>query len=77
MTIFIPDDLRPHVESDTCGRCRKKFQRGDRLTTAFIFDRRGLNPLNLGNTGAMLNEEFELVHIDCHDPLLKKGLSDV
>lgn len=71
------DDLRPHVNSEYCGKCRKKFEAGDRVTTAFIFAKRGVNPLNLGNTGVFLTEEFELVHIDCRDPQLKRGLLDV
>lgn len=70
------DDTHPHVSSEICGKCRKAFQRGDRIVTAFIFDRRGLNPLNLGNSGVLLHEEFELVHVDCRDPSLTKGLLD-
>lgn len=71
---YVPEDDRPHVDTHICGRCRKPFGKGDRITQALIFDRRGLNPSNLGNTGAFLQEEFEFVHIDCRDPLLKKGL---
>lgn len=69
-------DDRPHVDSDICGKCRKKFERGHRLTQAYIFERRGVNPRNLGNTGTYLQAEFELIHVDCRDPFLKKGLKD-
>ena len=71
---YSPEDDRPHVDSWVCGKCRKEFSRGHRVTTAYIFEKRGLNPNNLGNTGALLYAEFELVHVDCHDPFLKKGL---
>ncbi len=64
----------PHVEGDTCGKCRKKFKQGHRLTQAHIFDRRDVNPQNLVEVGIMLFEQFELVHVDCRDPFLVKGL---
>jgi hypothetical protein len=71
--IYTHEDERPHVDPHICGKCRKPFVKGDRVTQAYIFSHRGVNPLNLGNTGAHLFEEYELVHIDCTDPLLKKG----
>lgn len=71
---FTPDDLNPHVHSDTCGKCRKKFQQGERVVSAYIVDRVGPNTANLGQRGIYLFEEYELVHVDCTDTLLKKGL---
>ena len=65
---------RPTADPTTCGKCRKKLQPGDRITQAFIIDRVGVNPNNLASLGAYLHEEFELVHIDCHDPDLAKGI---
>lgn len=67
----------PRVQAHTCGRCRKDFKKGDRVCQAWIFDRKGVNPQNLGAIGAYLHEEFELVHIDCRDTDLSKGLRDV
>jgi len=64
----------PTVDSTTCGRCRKRFEQGDRVTQAFIIDHVGVHPLNLASLGAFFLEEFELVHIDCRDPDLTKGV---
>ena len=72
--IFNSDDDRPHVDTNVCGKCRKEFKRGNRVGPAYIFEGKGINPLNLGNSGVHLFAEFELVHIDCNDPFLKKGL---
>lgn len=75
MSILInTEDCKPHVATHVCGKCRKPFEQGHRICSAHIFDRRGANPANLGNVGAFIFEEFEFVHIDCHDPFLKKGL---
>lgn len=70
-----PDDLSPHVGSDTCGRCRKPLLPGQRVFPAYIVLRKGLNPTNLREKGVMLTGEYEMVHADCHDPYLKKGLT--
>ena len=77
MSSYSPEDNHPHVDTDVCGKCRKPFDKGHRITHAFIFERAGLNPNNLGNKGAFLFEEFEFVHVDCNDPFLKKGLIHV
>ena len=71
---YAPEDDRPHVDTDVCGLCRKKVTKGHRVSVAHIIDRKGLNPLNLGQPGIFLKEEYEFVHINCHDPYLKKGL---
>lgn len=62
------------VDSSTCGRCRKQFQKGDRVAQAFIIDRVGVHPTNMAEIGAYFHAEFELVHIDCRDPDLTKGV---
>ena len=70
----LPEDRLPHVDTHICGKCRKPFEPGARVLNAYIFHSVGVNPLNLGNKGVLLHEDFELVHVDCRDPLLKKGL---
>jgi hypothetical protein len=57
-----------------CGKCRRKFNPGDRVTQAFIIDYVGVHPQNLAELGAYLNQEFELIHVDCTNPDLSKGL---
>jgi hypothetical protein len=72
MTLFQIGGAR--VDSSTCTRCRKKFNKGDRVCSAYIIDSVGVHPLNMAEIGAYFNEEFELVHIDCRDPDLSKGV---
>ena len=67
------EDLHPRVESDICGKCRKKFKPGDRVVTVFIIQKVGRDPANVLKTGSFIDPmEFELVHIDCNNPNLKK-----
>lgn len=68
------DDLHPHVDTDTCGRCRKPFLPGQRVFPAYIVLHKGCNPMNLRDQGVMLTGEYELVHADCNDTYLTKGL---
>jgi hypothetical protein len=76
MTLDIPryEDMRPHVDTRHCGSCRKKLEPGDRVTFAHIFQNAALDPRNALVPGAMLSEEYELVHINCFDPRLVKGV---
>jgi hypothetical protein len=69
-----PEDLKPHVDSQTCGRCRKPIESGHRVVMAYIVERPGLNLNNMAQLGLYLHEEFEFVHADCHNPFLVKGL---
>jgi len=69
-----PEDLNPHVDSDVCGRCRKPFLPGHRVFAAYIVLRKGCNPTNLRERGVMLTGEYEMIHADCNDPYLNKGL---
>jgi hypothetical protein len=71
---FLPEDMRPHVDSAICGRCRKPIEKGHRIVQVRISEGRGLNPKNLGETGLFISSEWEFAHVDCRDPLLKKGL---
>jgi len=73
-SIYQPEDDNPHVDSDTCGKCRKKFERGHRVCVANIVAYVGPNPENLKESGCNIYPEYELVHIDCRDPFLKRGL---
>lgn len=58
-----------------CGRCRKKLQPGDRVTYCMIVGFVGSDPLNLAVVGAnMMRDEYEVAHLDCHDPNLSKGV---
>lgn len=68
------EDDHPHVDADTCGKCRKPLGPGHRVTIAHIVERAGANPVNIKERGATLFEEYEIVHVNCHDPLLKRGL---
>lgn len=71
---FQAEDAHPHVDTNTCGKCRRPLGPGHRVCIANIVAMVGPNPDNLRETGVHLYPEYELVHIDCHDPLLKKGL---
>ena len=65
------ETLAPRVEGDTCIRCRRKFEPGDRVTPAMIVVKKGRHPNNPREVGVHMSSEFELTHIDCHD----RGLS--
>jgi len=71
--IHQPEDDKPHVGADICGRCRKPLGPGHRVTTAHIVAATGPNPDNIKERGTHLFPEYELVHVDCRDPLLKRG----
>lgn len=70
---YNPGDENPKVGDNQCGKCRKALSRGHRVAIAHIVDRAGNDMMNLSRKGLYLYEEFEFVHIDCHDPFLKKG----
>jgi hypothetical protein len=67
--------LHPRCGTDTCVRCRKKFEPGDRATVVNIVDRVGVNPDNIRQQGAWLTGEFELLHVDCKNPGLDNSIS--
>ena len=70
------DDDRPHVDSDTCAKCRKKLTRGHRIMMINIVHQAGVDLRDLGRKGLYLWEDYEFGHVDCNDPYLKKGLGD-
>jgi len=60
----------PRVAGDTCIRCRRKFQTGERITPVMIVLKTGHHPNDPREVGVHMSNEFELAHIDCHDPSL-------
>jgi hypothetical protein len=63
--------LHPRGNADTCIKCKKKFEKGDRVQMAFIVIGTGKNPHNPQELGATLSEEFEMTHINCADRQLE------
>lgn len=63
-------NLRQRVATTTCAKCRSLFKPGDRVTTAFIVQQVGRNPATK-ELGALLGEDFELVHVSCVDTQLE------
>jgi len=53
-----------------CAKCHSQFKPGDRVATAFIVQQIGRNP-ETKELGAMLGEDFELVHVSCIDKQLE------
>ena len=70
---IVKGSLKARSYGDTCGRCYKKFEKGDRVLIANIFERSGRHPHNLQAQGAIFSGEFDVVHVDCNDPQLLKG----
>jgi hypothetical protein len=67
--------LNAHVDSTVCGKCRKELGPGHRVTLAYIIQTTGIDTATL-RKGATMGAEYEVVHLDCNDPLLVKGLTD-
>jgi hypothetical protein len=53
-----------------CAKCHKQFQPGDRAIMLAIVVKLGRNPTT-HEMGAMLSEDFELMHASCADPGLE------
>ena len=73
---YAPEDDRPHVDDDVCGRCRKPILKGHRISVVHIVDRPSCDPNDLSRRGLLIMEEYEFAHADCKDPFLKKGLTE-
>jgi hypothetical protein len=58
--------LRQKTPVTMCAKCRQMFNPGDRVTTAYIVQKIGRNPESR-EMGALLGEDFELVHVSCVD----------
>lgn len=69
------EHLRAHVDSTVCGKCRRPLSKGDRVTIAHIVADTGIDPGTF-QKGTTMAGEYEVVHVDCRDPLLVKGLSN-
>ena len=67
------DILRQRVPATTCAKCRRQLGAGDRVSMAMIVQRVGRNP-DSRELGALIGEDFELVHVDCRDPSLEGKL---
>jgi len=63
----------PRSAPNLCIRCRKVFERGDRVQIVHIVSSVGKNPDNPMQMGAWLSAEFELAHVECAD----RGLEGV
>lgn len=63
-------NVYPRGNGDTCIRCKRKFERGDRVQIVHIVMRTGPSLVNPREVGAWLSEEFELAHADCADTSL-------
>lgn len=73
---YQPEDDFPHVDSDTCGKCRKKLTKGHRIFMVNIVDQAGVDFKDLGRKGLYLFQDYEFAHVNCNDPYLKKGIGD-
>lgn len=65
--------LRQKTPVTMCAKCRKMLEPGDRVATAFIVQKIGRNPESR-ELGALLGEDFELVHVSCVDGALEGRL---
>ena len=74
MSDLSKDHLRPHCDTYVCSRCRRPIEKGDRIQQVYISLGEGRNPTNIMERGLILSDEWEMVHVDCNDPLLVKGL---
>jgi hypothetical protein len=62
--------LEARGTGDTCMKCRRKFQPGDRMQPAYIVTGHGRDPANPRQPGLLIGPEFEMVHVVCEDPQL-------
>jgi hypothetical protein len=60
----------PRCNGGTCIRCRKKFERGDRVQIVNIIEQVGPNPSNPREVGSWFSGEFEVSHVECADTTL-------
>ena len=64
----MPKTIYPRCSGDTCIRCRRKFERGDRVQIVNIIEKVGSHPVNPLEMGAWFAGEFEIQHALCADP---------
>lgn len=65
--------LTQKTSTAVCAKCRKQFNPGDRVITAFIVQKVGRN-METKDVGAWLGEDFELIHASCPDPALEGSI---
>jgi hypothetical protein len=70
-----PEEMVARAYTDICVRCNKPIARGHRVLQVLISDGRGVNPRDMGQRGLFISEEWEVVHVDCYDPYLRKRVS--
>lgn len=61
--------LGARVADYICARCKKQFERGDRVVPAVIVEGMARDP-DTGMKGVQCSSEFEMVHYDCRDTRL-------
>lgn len=54
----------------TCIKCKRKFERGDRVQVVNIIEKIGNNPDNPREVGSWFAGEFEVQHANCADTSL-------
>ena len=60
--------LQQRTRGDTCAKCMRKFEPGDRVTNAFIVVAVGVDPKNILERGVNLSgTDFEILHFDCEN----------
>ncbi len=69
------EHLSAHIDSTVCGKCRQPFSKGDRVTIAHIVADIGIDAATF-RKGTTMAGEYEVVHVNCRDTLLVKGLRD-
>lgn len=63
------ESISARVPDFMCARCKKRFERSDRVVPAIIVEGIGKDP-DTGMKGVQCSPEFEMVHYDCRDPKL-------
>lgn len=64
------DILRQRVPLNTCARCRKAINAGDRVLPAYIVKTAKIRHPETKELVSELSGEFEFVHASCIDPML-------
>jgi hypothetical protein len=64
----------PRSDGSTCIKCRRKFERGDRVQVVNIIEKVGTNPSNPREVGSWFSGEFEVAHINCADTALESTI---
>jgi len=74
--LVMTSDIKPihaRVPDHTCALCKKQFRREDRIVMAVIVEGIVRDP-DTKNKAVQCSGEYEMAHVDCHDPTLQGGL---